>query len=308
MSRDAINIAISSMTSSTLKQYECPLKKWHKFSLIKKIDPYKINIIEIQNFLTEEFTKGASYGTINSYRSALSCILGPEIAQDPGIKRICKGASKLRPSLPKYQSTWNPKIVLNFLAEWSPNQGISLEELSYKTATLLALVTAHRIQTLSLISLKNIIKREDRIEIKITEAIKTSKTGRNQPLLRLPFYENENICAARALEVYIDRTKDIRKNTDSLFLSFKKPFKKVGTQTLSKWIKRVLENSGIDTTIFSAYSTRHASTSAAKRAGVSIDTIRLTAGWTKDSTTFTKFYDLKIVEDQNAFARSILNL
>ena len=272
------------------------------------INPFSINIISIQDFLTKEFQSGASYGTINSYRSALSLILGPEIAQDPEVRRICKGAAKLRPPHPKYDLTWDPKIVLDFLSKWEPNSEILLEKLTYKLVTLLALVTAQRMQTLALIDIKEIKLFERRIQIKIPAPIKTSKPGRNQPTLILPFFKDKKICAAKTLLDYLDRTKEIRGNEVKLFISFKRPHKPVGSQTLSRWIKNVLSDSGIDTEQFSAYSTRHASTSAAKRMGVGIDFIRSTAGWTKNSKTFAKFYSLQISDDRNVFAQTILKL
>ena len=61
-------------------------------------------------------------------------------------------------------------------------------------------------------------------------------------------------------------------------------------------------------TIFSAHSTRQAATSMTKNKDVSIDTIRLTAGWSKDSETFARFYNLKIMDDKDTFAKAILNL
>ena len=88
---------------------------------------------------------------------------------------------------------------------------------------------------------------------------------------------------------------------------FKSPFKSVTTQTLSRWVKEVLNNSGIDTRIFTAHSTRHASTSAAKRNGVDIDPLRRTAGWTKISNTFTKFYDLRLSIETDAIAKPVHN-
>ena len=180
--------------------------------------------------------------------------------------------------------------------------------LSKKLITLLALVTGHRIQTLSLIDIRNIIVKVSLIEIKIPERIKTSKPGRSQPVLILPFFKkNPNICPAKTLQCYLKRTENLRKNITVLFISFKKPFKKASTQTLSRWVKDVLRESGIDTDIFSAHSTRHASTSAAKRKGINIDVIRKSAGWTENSSTFTKFYDRPLVQDVRMFGRAILD-
>lgn len=91
-----------------------------------------------------------------------------------------------------------------------------------------------------------------------------------------------------------------------LFISFRKLYKAVGTQTLSRLIKKVMSKSGIDVNIFSAYSTRHASTFAAKRQGVNIDLIRKTASWSKDSETFARFYDRCVTSENAQFAKAIL--
>ena len=87
---------------------------------------------------------------------------------------------------------------------------------------------------------------------------------------------------------------------------YKTPYKSVTSQTISRWIKNIFKASGIDCSIFSGHSTRHSSTSAALRAGINIETIRKTAGWTSSSQTFANFYNLPIV-DKSAFARAIIN-
>lgn len=86
-------------------------------------------------------------------------------------------------------------------------------------------------------------------------------------------------------------------NDDKLILTFKKPFKSASSQTIGRWIKQVLSESGIDTSVFSAHSTRHASTSAAQQAGVSADIIRRFAGWSDQSQVFANFYKRPIVQN-----------
>lgn len=56
------------------------------------------------------------------------------------------------------------------------------------------------------------------------------------------------------------------------------PFKRVSRDTISRWVKLVLTDSGIDTSRFKPHSTRAASTSAASNASVSLDDILHTAG------------------------------
>lgn len=162
-------------------------------------------------------------------------------------------------------------------------------------------------QTLSLIKINNIERYQDFLEIKITDTIKTSGLNRKQPLLIIPRYkEDKTICPMSTLESYLQRTGDIRNSVERLFISLKRPYKAIRSQTLSRWIKTTLQASGVDMQKFSPYSTRHAATSAAKRGGVNLDSIRKAAGWTEESKTFAKFYDLQLIPDKTAFAKAIL--
>ena len=52
---------------------------------------------------------------------------------------------------------------------------------------------------------------------------------------------------------------------------------------------------GIDITIFTAHSTRSASTSTADNMGLSIKDIQKAAGWSGDST-FRKYYNLPVLK------------
>ncbi|KYN22386.1 hypothetical protein ALC57_05220 [Trachymyrmex cornetzi] len=111
-----------------------------------------------------------------------------------------------------------------------------------------------------------------------------------KPNLILPFFPNDpSICAASAVETYTERTKHLRTDKYELFISWKKPHRSITTQSLSRWIKDTLQESGMNTSIFTAYSTRHAATSAAKRKGVNIDLIRKTASWSSSSQTFARY-------------------
>lgn len=115
---------------------------------MERLNVFDATIPCVLKFLSEQFEEGASYGTINTYRSALAQILGPEIGENSSIKTFCKGASNLRPPGAKYDCTWDPKLVLECLSKWHPNEEISSEQLSLKLATLLALTTGHTMQTL----------------------------------------------------------------------------------------------------------------------------------------------------------------
>lgn len=80
-----------------------------------------------------------------------------------------------------------------------------------------------------------------------------------------------------------------------LFIAHRKPHKTVSTQTLSKWIKETLNKSVY--CIFSAYSTCHTSTSAAKHKGVNIDIPEKCRIGQNSQTLLRNFYNLRLKED-----------
>ena len=144
------------------------------------------------------------------------------------------------------------------------------------------------------------------MEIFIPDKIKTSKLHKEQPLLILPFFSKEKLCVASALKIYLTKTNNNRNNIKELFISCKRPLKAICAQTLSHWTKNSLMRCKIDTSVFSRYSTRHAPTSTAYRKGLNIVQINERAGWTKESQTFAKFYNRPLVEENDAFARAVL--
>ena len=102
------------------------------------------------------------------------------------------------------------------------------------------------------------------------------------------------------LEAYVDRIKPIRANTTALFIFTKKPYKQVTTSTLSRWMKCLLEVSGIDVKVFKGQSVRTDAASAAHRAGASISYIRL--------STFSRYYNKPLCNTKgSSFSQTVLN-
>ncbi|XP_049865032.1 uncharacterized protein LOC126366130 [Pectinophora gossypiella] len=301
---------LNSLSDNTYKQYDCCIRAWVRYCNIHNYDYDNSSVHIIIAFLTEVFESGAQYGTINSYKSALCLLLGHNLLNNNDVCRFMKGVFRLRPTKPKYDLTWDPAVVLNYLALQWPNEDLSLENLSKKTLTLLALVTAHRVQTFSLIKISNIdLSNLHQIIIKIPDLIKTSKPNSFQPVLKLPYYNDRpEICPARCIKEYINKTSCLRSNNnDNLFISYRRPHSKISAQRLSHWVRDCLKNSGVDTSVFSAHSTRHASTSAAGKLGVSIETIKKTAGWSQSSLVFARFYNRNINVNNDDFARAVLS-
>ncbi|KAL7307958.1 hypothetical protein TKK_0000049 [Trichogramma kaykai] len=305
-SEEATKILMASLATSTIKQYSSGLIDWWRFCKAKRDDPFDASNNIILQFLTKKFDAGASYGTINTIRSAISLISARDLSNDATISRFVKGVFRLRPQKAKYSSSWDPEVVLSYIEKMT--EPLSFQELSEKTLVSLALCTAHRSQTFALIDINNISNLGTELQIKIPDLIKTSKPGAMQPNLILPFFkERPKLCAASSILKYIEVSKSLREDRSRLFISTRKPYKDIGSQTISRWIKSMLNKAGIDTSRFTGHSTRHVSASTANRNGIDIRTIKLTAGWSEKSTVFARFYNQPVERSNGEFAASILS-
>lgn len=165
---------IKAWESSTLKQYNSALHLWWNFNIKESSDPFEVSIQKVLTFLTVRYNEGANTGTLNSTRSALAALARDDIGNNDLVKRFMKGSFKTRPSKPKYDSTWDVNPVLQQLQQWFPLTSLTLKQLSQKLALLIALGTGHRLQTLALIKISNISRRDTGLEIRIPDRIKTT--------------------------------------------------------------------------------------------------------------------------------------
>ena len=113
------------------------------------------------------------------------------------------------------------------------------------------------------------------------------------------------MCVVTTLDYYISFTKKWRADKHTkLFLSTIEPHQPVVKSTVSGWIKDVLSASGIDTSIFTAHSTRSASTSKAKAMGLSVEDILKRGHWSGQST-WQKHYHKIIESEAGSFQQKI---
>ena len=139
----------------------------------------------------------------------------------------------------------------------------------------------------------------------IVDHLKQSRPGVKNSLVELRPFKDKTLCVVTTLEEYLTRTKSLRSSESQLFISYNRTFKRVIRDTISRWVKLVLTDSGIDTSRFKPHSTRAANTSAASNDVCSLDDILHTAGWSSEST-FAKFYNKPIVKE-NTFSDKVLS-
>lgn len=132
---------------------------------------------------------------------------------------------------------------------------------------------------------------ENFISFSIQDLQKTSKFGNWNSLIKIDAFHDKTICPVFTLKHYLEKTKEKRKSS-KLLVSFK-TFQQVTSSSIARWLKRVLELSGIDISVFQAHSFRGASCSTAYLSGVTMKDILSTANWSSAST-FHRFYNRNI--------------
>ena len=221
--------------------------------------------------------------------------------------KFFKGVYNLRPPLPRYGRTWDVNMLVNYLQTLDPASSLTLKKLSMKCVALVAIVSGARAQSIHLMNIDLMHMTENRLTFYFDTPLKTSKAGRPAQVIEINRYTaNPACCVYAALTEYMNRTRELRKDSN-LWISHRKPHEAVGRSSISRWIKDCLGLAGIDISTFSAHSTRMASTSKANNAGVGLQAILKTAGWSSPSN-FLKFYMKDTAPDQHRrdFAEAVL--
>ena len=276
-SQESCELIMSSWKTGTKRQYGPYIRNWERFCYQRGIDPISPSIADGLQFLTNLFHNGLGYSAINTARSALSTVIslsgGITFGSHPLVCRLLKGVYTERPALPRYNVTWDVNIVLKYLSD-IPLQDINLKSCSHKVVMLLALLTGQRCQTLHAITLNEMTLSASKCVIAVKSLLKTSRPNhRLSPIELRAYSENANICVVSYLKSYLKLTHSVRGECQKLFISYVKPHRAVSKDTISRWIKDVLQKSGVDTSVFTAHSTRSASTSAAKVSQVPMEQI-----------------------------------
>ena len=263
-------------------------------------------------FLTALKSNGLSYSSINTARSAVSSLslvsndADQAVGNHPLVRLFMRGVFVLITPLPKTVNIWNPETVLKLLKIWSPMKSLSLKLLSYKTAMLMLLTTGHRGQTILACSVNLMHIYSNKITFNIQTLLKTSKPGQHLVEVVFHAYEDKKLCPVVYLREYIKRTKSIRKS-NQLLIQISKPHAGISRSTLRRWTQTTMQRAGIDTSVYSAHSTRSAATSFADKRKVPLADILASAGW-KSSSTFARHYNKPVKDNATAeFSRAILS-
>ena len=203
--------------------------------------------------------------------------------------------------MPKYFGTWDVDVVLEYIRKLPRNEELSFQQLSHKLAMLMALANADRCSDLAALDLNYAQLQTNGMKFIIPRLTKTRRSGPPLEAFYPSFPEEPRLCPVTTLECYQTRSQNLREpmseTSSPLFIAVRKPHKPVKASTIGHWLKNVMKAAGVNTSVFSAHSTRGAATSKARAVGVSLADILHAANWSSPST-FCRFYCRPVLNGQ----------
>lgn len=265
LSSPVVNLLLEGSRRTTRSAYQSAWNHLHSWCLEHGLDSVSADLNPVLEYLTELHAAGYSYSLLNLHRSMLSSTLEQSgtipVGQLPSVKQLLKGAFNRNPPRPRYDRTWDVSKVVDLIASWGPNESLDLSRLTRKLAMLLALATLLRTSELSSISFDSVQFTEDGATFTLGRPRKSQRSGALQSV-KIKKLDDPLVCPVHCLGTYRALTDVCRteSNNERLLIGLISPFKNVSASTVSRWIKLVLKEAGVEA-IFSAHSTRGAAAS-----------------------------------------------
>lgn len=305
LSEGVVQLLLASNRETTSATYKSAWNVWFHWCSKRSENPLSPTLNLILKFLSDLFEEGKAYRSINVYRSMLSGTLekieGWDVGKHPLVIKLMQGIFNSSPPKPKYTGFWSTDTVLGYIESLGPDSGLSLTVLSKKLVILLALTSLFRVSEIASIDFSSMVFSGPAVKFALSKLRKSqtpSSAGAIFSLKKLTVLSN--VCPVSCLDHYCKETRKFRGNSNSnLMLSIKSPHAPIGASTVARWIKDFLGDAGIDTSIYSAHSTRGAAASKAVAAGLSVETILRSGNWSSESV-FAKHYSRPIESESVA--------
>ena len=204
---------------------------------------------------------------------------------------------------------WSVESLINYIkTKWKINENLSKKYLTYKLLILMVLTSVSRASAMLCLDVRTVVKSEDPYIFTFHKLHKSWRKGKAPP--KLYFYKypkDQELCVVSALNEYLMRTEIWRTNGDKfqLLLSYIKPHMEVHSSTVSRWIIKILRETGVDVDFFKGYSAHSSSTSKACLSGISVDDILSRGSWSNEST-WQSFYHKQVRSKEQLFQEGVL--
>ena len=306
ISEEVAQFLTSSWRKSTSGQYKSVWKSWTTWCEAQGLDYATLSIAKLLDYLLFLFTeRKLSWSSIGVHRSAISSLLQPSVSptfgEHPLVTRFMKAIFLKKPPSVQPRWSWDMATVLRHLKGMGPPPSLTLRNLTWKLALLIAIFSARRMADLTLLRVSNKYLQMTRHAAVFQPAFgaKQDRPGHQNPVLVLKAYSDKSLCPVAHLVEYLKRTK-YRNRDDSLFLTLIPPHKGAAKATIKRWILLLLKAAGIEC---SPGSTRAAAASYALAGNISLNTIMQSADWSRSTTLFRHYIRLLPPEVLSHIAR-----
>ena len=230
-------------------------------------------------------------------RSAVSSIVSAGSEQSMGkhplVKRFMKGLFELEPHFPRYRFVWDVSVLFSYFRRLDEPKNLTLNILGKKLAMLICILAGgQRCQTLHAIDVLHIKIVEDVCYIPFYTKLKQTRKGHHLAPLKFRVYREPKLCVVNNLTEYLKKTQG-KRSDGALFISYQRPHKRVSKDTISRWVKEMMTNAGVNPN-FVSHSSRSAASSCALQKGVSLKEICDACGWSSQKT-FASHYRKEIL-------------
>jgi len=203
------------------------------------------------DFLSDLFVSGLSYSSINTTKSYLSSLLSYEdssvpLGQLPLVKRFMKVIFEFCNLQNYVWISWSISNVFDFIR--AAPLYTYFERPLLLCNFMLSLLSGQRCQTITNLSLDNMITSDDKFIFLITEKLKTHQnrgTSKFFGIPSLPLWFQYMYCVP--LQKYLEMTSELRSSCQQLLITFINPHGPVYRETVSPWTKNFMSLAGIDT-------------------------------------------------------------
>lgn len=268
----------------------------------RQADPRRATVTDAANFLADMHLRGHATTSLNIYRSAIASVI-PAVSTDPDVRNVLDGAARLRPPAPRYTDTWDPTLVLDYLATWGGIEELSATRLAHRTAMLLALALQARCSDLVRLARASVRIEEHGATLVIVGPKERSRGQKTCWIERLD-QRWETRCPVRHLEAYLAHTASARDPAcDTVFVATRAPYASLSPDTMSNWLEAIMRSAGVPER-FKAHSIRGAATSKARAHGFSEEAVSF-GRWASLATMRTHYDRSGAREDQAPTARDV---
>ena len=208
LNQDDIAFLSNHLAPSTATGYGYIFAKFRSFCDKLSVDPTTCPPSVVVKYLRHLSESGAEYSTVNVHRSSISKFhagfAGKPVGEHPLVSQAVKAVFRLKPPLPKYQSTFDIVPVLTYMRSLNTHT-ISLQLLAYKALFLTVYSNICRVSSMARLG-PTLTEHRDSVVLHLVDLEKQARHGRVRGFFQIPrFPEDPQLCPVVTLVAYFNK-------------------------------------------------------------------------------------------------------